>query len=80
MTDKNNDFGFSTRAIHHGYDPLQNNGALIPPIYLTSTFAFPTVEYGAGCFAGEQSGHFYTRISNPTLALLESRMAALENG
>ena len=80
MTDNKNNFGFSTRAIHHGYDPLQNNGALIPPIYLTSTFAFATVEYGAACFAGEQSGHFYTRISNPTLALLESRMAALENG
>lgn len=80
MTDNKNNFGFSTRAIHHGYDPLQNNGALIPPIYLTSTFAFATVEYGAACFAGEQSGHFYTRISNPTLALLESRMTALENG
>ncbi|TWC22870.1 MULTISPECIES: methionine gamma-lyase [unclassified Pseudomonas] len=80
MNNKKNELGFSTRAIHHGYNPLDNNGALIPPIYLTSTFAFPTVEYGAGCFAGEESGHFYTRISNPTLALLESRMAALENG
>lgn len=80
MNNKKNDFGFSTRAIHHGYNPLDHQGAIVPPIYLTSTFAFPTVEYGAGCFAGEESGHFYTRISNPTLALLESRMAALENG
>lgn len=80
MNDKKSDLGFSTRAIHHGYNPLENNGALIAPIYLTSTFAFPTAEYGAGCFAGEEHGHFYTRISNPTLALLESRMAALESG
>ena len=80
MENNKKDFGFSTRAIHHGYNPLEHGGAVIAPIYLTSTFAFPTVEYGAGCFAGEESGHFYTRISNPTLALLESRMAALENG
>ncbi len=80
MNGKKSDLGFSTRAIHHGYNALENKGALIPPIYLTSTFAFPTVEYGAGCFAGEESGHFYTRISNPTLALLESRMATLESG
>ena len=80
MNDKKNEFGFSTRAIHHGYNALENQGALIPPIYLTSTFAFPTAEYGAACFAGEEDGHFYTRISNPTLALLEARMATLENG
>lgn len=80
MNDKKNEFGFSTRAIHHGYNALENNGALIPPIYLTSTFAFASTEYGAACFAGQESGHFYTRISNPTLALLESRLATLENG
>lgn len=80
MNNKNNELGFSTRAIHHGYNPQDHHGALIPPIYLTSTFTFATAEYGAGCFAGEESGHFYTRISNPTLALLESRMATLENG
>ena len=80
MNDKNNNFGFSTRAIHYGYNPLENHGAVIPPVYMTSTFAFATAEYGAGCFSGEEHGHFYTRISNPTLALLETRMAALENG
>jgi methionine-gamma-lyase len=80
MNNKHNAFGFSTRAIHHGYDPKDHHGALVPPIYLCATFAFPTAEYGAACFAGEQSGHFYTRISNPTLALLEARMASLENG
>ncbi len=80
MHNKHTTFGFSTRAIHHGYNPQDHHGALVPPIYLSATFAFPTVEYGAACFAGEASGHFYTRISNPTLALLESRMASLENG
>lgn len=80
MHNKHNTFGFSTRAIHYGYDAQDHHGALVPPIYLSATFAFPTAEYGAGCFAGEESGHFYTRISNPTLALLESRMATLEGG
>jgi methionine-gamma-lyase len=47
---------------------------------LTSTFAFPSAEYGAACFSGEEAGHFYTRISNPTLQLLEARVAALEGG
>lgn len=70
--------GFATRAIHHGYDPLAHQGALVPPIYQTATFAFESAEFGAACFAGEAQGHFYTRISNPTLALLEARMAALE--
>ncbi|KJK17416.1 methionine gamma-lyase [Pseudomonas sp. NPDC087612] len=80
MSGSNNNSGFATRAIHHGYDPLEHSGALVPPIYQTATFAFPTVEYGAACFAGEQAGHFYSRISNPTLALLEQRMASLEGG
>ncbi|QBF28385.1 methionine gamma-lyase [Pseudomonas tructae] len=80
MSGSNNNSGFATRAIHHGYDPLEHNGALVPPVYQTATFAFPTVEYGAACFAGEQAGHFYSRISNPTLALLEQRMASLEGG
>ncbi|QXH36671.1 methionine gamma-lyase [Pseudomonas muyukensis] len=80
MRDSNNNTGFSTRAIHHGYDPLSHGGALVPPVYQTATYAFPTVEYGAACFAGEQPGHFYSRISNPTLALLEQRMASLEGG
>jgi methionine-gamma-lyase len=80
MHNKHNTFGFSTSAIHYGYDAQDHHGALVPPIYLSATFAFPTAEYGAGCFAGEESGHFYTRISNPTLALLESRMATLEGG
>ncbi|NER59640.1 methionine gamma-lyase [Pseudomonas sp. MAFF212428] len=80
MNGSNKLAGFATRAIHHGYDPLDHDGALVPPVYQTATFAFPTVEFGAACFAGEQAGHFYSRISNPTLNLLEARMASLEGG
>ncbi|MEO9971302.1 MAG: methionine gamma-lyase [Hyphomonadaceae bacterium] len=74
------DKGFSTRAIHHGYDPIEEQGALTPPLHLTSTFAFETAEQGGARFAGEEPGHVYSRISNPTVALLETRMASLEGG
>lgn len=74
-----NDQDFSTRAIHHGYDPQSNQGALNPPIYMTSTFTFDSAESGGAMFAGEKEGHFYTRISNPTLDHLEQRIANLEN-
>jgi methionine-gamma-lyase len=58
--------GFSTRAIHHGHDPYVGHGALNPPLYLSSTYAFPTVEDGAARFAGEQAGFVYSRVGNPT--------------
>lgn len=70
--------GFATRAIHLGHDPNQHEGALTPPLHLTSTFAFPSVEVGGAVFAGEAPGYFYSRISNPTLDLLERRCADLE--
>ncbi len=71
---------FATRSVHAGYDSTDNEGALNPPIYMTSTFAFDNVEQGAGRFAGEQQGHFYSRISNPTQEILETRLADLEEG
>ncbi|WP_273019690.1 methionine gamma-lyase [Oceanicaulis sp. UBA2681] len=70
--------GFSTRAIHAGYEPAQEGGALVPPLHLSSTFAFETVEDAGAAFSGERPAHFYTRISNPTLDLLERRIADLE--
>lgn len=70
--------GFSSRAIHHGYDPAENMGALTPPMHMASTFAFESAEQGGAIFAGEQPGYFYSRISNPTLDLLEQRLASLE--
>ncbi|WP_432472856.1 methionine gamma-lyase [Amphritea sp. HPY] len=77
---KNKSQSFSTRAIHSGYDASENEGALNPPVYMTSTFCFEDVEQGAARFAGEQTGHFYSRISNPTQELLEVRLADLEDG
>jgi methionine-gamma-lyase len=76
--DSSRPLGFATRAIHHGYNPADNENALTPPLHLTSTFAFPTAEQGGALFAGEAEGHVYSRISNPTVALLESRIASLE--
>lgn len=70
--------GFATRAIHFGYDPQDEHGALTPPMHLSSTFAFETAEAGGEMFAGTRPGHFYTRVSNPTNELLERRLATLE--
>lgn len=70
--------GFASRAIHHAYEPTANEGALTPPLHLTSTFVFETAEAGGELFAGERAGHIYSRISNPTLDLLERRIAELE--
>ncbi len=70
--------GFATRAIHHGYDPMDNEGSLTPPLHMTSTFAFETAEAGSEMFGGERRGYIYSRISNPTLDLLERRVALLE--
>ena len=79
MSSKNSE-GFSTRAIHLGHDPQDHEGALTPPLHLTSTFAFDTVQDGGAAFAGEAPLHIYSRISNPTLDLLEKRIASLEGG
>ena len=67
--------GFATRAIHHGYNPQSHNGALNPPVYMSSTFAFETAEQGGRFFAGDEQGFIYSRIANPTLDLLEKRLS-----
>lgn len=72
--------GFSTRAIRHGYDPYDGHGSLNPPVYMSSTYTFPTVDDGSARFAGEQEGFVYSRIGNPTTSLLEQRIANLEGG
>jgi len=78
--DSKTDPGFSTRAIHHAYDPYAGPGALNPPLYLSSTYTFPTTTDGSARFAGEQDGFVYSRVGNPTTALLEARLANLEGG
>lgn len=79
-SDTKHKLSFATRSVHAGYDSSDNEGSLNPPIYMTSTFAFDSVEQGARRFAGEQQGHFYSRISNPTQEVLETRLADLEEG
>lgn len=71
---------FETRIIHSFYNQQDNKGSLVPPIYQTSTYSFSSTEVGAACFSGENDGYIYTRINNPTLDLLEKRIADLEDG
>ncbi|MBD1373613.1 methionine gamma-lyase [Hazenella sp. IB182357] len=75
---KQKSYGLSTRAIHVGTSPDPQTGALVPPIYQTSTFVFPTAEEGANRFAGEE-GYIYSRLGNPTVKALEQKVANLES-
>ena len=72
--------GFSTRAIHAGFDPFQHHGALNPPLYLNATYAFESTEQGQKRFLGEEQGYVYSRIGNPTETVLEKKLAELEGG
>lgn len=71
---------FETQAIHSGYDSLKHYGSLVPPLFQTSTFTFPTAEEGARRFAGESEGYIYSRLGNPTVKVLEEKIAILEKG
>ena len=70
--------GFATRAIHHGFDRAAAEGALVPPIYMTSTYAFETSAESEAIAAGEVRRPLYGREENPTQTVLETRLAELE--
>lgn len=72
--------GFGTLAIHAGQEPDPVHGSLATPIYQTSTFCFETVETGTQIFDGALPGYAYSRGGNPTNAVLENKLAALEGG
>ena len=72
--------GPNTRAIHAGGHPDPATGAVSPPIYQTSSFAFADCRQGAARFAGEEHGYIYTRMGNPTTARLEEAVSELEGG
>lgn len=74
------DLGFATRAIHLGHDPHDYHGALIPPVFMTATFAFEDIAQGQRRFLGEEAGYIYSRVGNPTVSVLEARLASLEGG
>jgi O-acetylhomoserine (thiol)-lyase len=72
--------GFSTLSIHAGAKPDPTTGARATPIYQTTSFVFDDVEHAASLFGLQAFGNIYTRIGNPTCAVLEERVAALEGG
>ena len=74
------DPGFDTLALHAGAQPDPATGARATPIHLTTSFVFESSDHAAALFNMERPGHVYSRLSNPTNAVLEQRVAALEGG
>ena len=72
--------GFSTKQIHAGVVPDPVTGSILTPIYQTTSFVFEDVDQAAALFGLQAFGNIYTRIMNPTQAVLEERIAALEGG
>jgi len=73
-------FGFSTLTLHAGQQPDPTTGARATPIYQTAAYVFKSPNHAASLFNVERAGHVYSRITNPTNAVLEERIAALEGG
>ena len=73
-------YKFDTLSLHAGYQPHKNAGSRQVPIYQTTSYLFDDVDHAAALFNLERGGHIYSRISNPTVAVLEERVAALEGG
>ena len=78
MADK--EFNFSTLCLHAGQIPDSTTGSRAAPIYQTTSFVFDSPEHAASLFNLQTFGNVYSRISNPTVAILEERVAALEGG
>ncbi|MFC6719729.1 O-acetylhomoserine aminocarboxypropyltransferase/cysteine synthase family protein [Natrialbaceae archaeon GCM10025810] len=72
--------GFGTRSVHAGQEPDPATGAVAPPIYQTTSYAFDDADTAADLYALEREGYIYSRISNPTVRTLEKRLASLEGG
>src|SRR6266850_7407492 len=72
--------GFNTLAVHAGAKPDPATGARATPIYQTTSFVFDDADHAASLFGLKAFGNIYTRIMNPTNAVLEERLAALEGG
>src|ERR671926_1412922 len=74
------DYGFDTLALHAGQEVDSATTARAVPIYQSTSYVFHDTDHAAALFNLERAGHIYTRISNPTTAVLEERLAALEGG
>ena len=77
---KPKDLNLETLSLHAGNKPDSDFGSRATPIYQTSSFVFPDSETAAGIFNNEMAGHVYSRITNPTNAVLEERISSLEGG
>src|SRR6201996_6775452 len=77
---QNLDYGFETRAIHAGAAPDPTTGARTTPIYQTTAYVFDDVDHAASLFNLHNFGYIYSRLTNPTVAVLEERVASLEGG
>jgi len=77
---RNETYGFGTLAVHAGAAPDPTTGARITPIFQTSSYVFDDVDHAASLFNLHNFGHIYSRLSNPTVAVLEERVASLEGG
>src|SRR4026208_190728 len=73
-------YQFDTLSLHAGQQPDPQFGARAQPIYFTTSYVFKDTDQAASLFNMERAGHVYTRISNPTNAVLEERISALEGG
>ena len=73
-------YKFDTLSLHAGYQPHKNAGSRQVPIYQTTSYLFDDVDHAAALFNLERGGHIYSRISNPTVGVLEERVASLEGG
>ncbi|MBM3810448.1 MAG: O-acetylhomoserine aminocarboxypropyltransferase/cysteine synthase [Acidimicrobiia bacterium] len=80
MADQDHVYGFATRALHAGHRPDAETGSRAVPIYQTTSYVFEDTEHAANLFNLQRFGNIYTRIMNPTTAVFEERMAALERG
>ncbi len=80
MSNYDRAFGFNTRALHAGQRPDPVTGARAVPIYQTTSYVFEDTDHAAALFNLQRFGNIYTRIMNPTNAVFEERMAALEGG
>ena len=80
MSTTKRQFGFATRQLHSGYIPEATTGSRTVPIYQTTAYDLQSTDRAARLFALQETGHIYTRISNPTLSVFEKRIADLEGG
>src|ERR671933_87769 len=80
MSDQDRSWGFRTRAVHAGAVPDAATGARAVPIYQSTSFVFEDTDDAASLFALQKYGLIYSRISNPTVAALEERLATLDGG